>query len=164
MRCPFCGVNDDKVIDSREADAGGSVRRRRQCKKCNKRFTTYERVEQTVRLMVIKRSDNRVPYDREKVLSGLQKACYKRPISADQLSAIVDKIDEDLFRLGVKEIESLEIGKRCIDHLKRLDHVAYLRFASVYMQIDNVDDLLEEMQDFRENAPPSVPPDQGNLF
>ncbi len=164
MRCPFCGVNDDKVIDSREVDAGGSIRRRRQCKKCGKRFTTYEHVEQTTRLMVIKRSGDRVPYDREKVLDGLQKACYKRPVSAEQLAAVVDAIDEDLFRLGVKEVESVDIGKRCIERLKRLDHVAFLRFASVYMRIENVDDLLEEMQDFRENAPPPVPPDQGNLF
>ncbi len=164
MRCPFCGVNDDKVIDSREVDTGASIRRRRQCKTCGKRFTTYEHVEQTTRLMVVKRSGDRVPYDREKVVSGLQKACYKRPVSAEQLSAVADAIDEELFKLGVKEIEAVEIGKRCVDHLKRLDHVAFLRFASVYMRIDNVDDLLEEMQDFRENAPPPPLPDQGNLF
>lgn len=164
MQCPFCGVNDDKVIDSREVDTGASIRRRRQCKKCGKRFTTYEKVEQTTRLMVVKRSGDRVPYDREKVISGLQKACYKRPVSAEQLASIADAIDEDLFKLGVKEIDSVQIGKLCIEHLKRLDHVAFLRFASVYMQINNVDDLLEEMQDFRENAAPPPLPDQGNLF
>lgn len=164
MRCPFCGVNDDKVIDSREVDAGRSIRRRRQCKACGKRYTTYEHVENTVRLMVVKRSGDRVPYERDKVLGGLQKACYKRPVSAETLNAVVDQIDGELFRLGVKEIDSVDIGRRCVEALKAVDHVAYLRFASVYMRIDNVDDLLEEIEDFRQSAPEPASPDQTRLF
>lgn len=164
MQCPFCGVNDDKVIDSREVDAGKSIRRRRQCKRCSKRYTTYEHVESTVRLMVVKRNGDRVPYDRDKVLGGLQKACHKRPVSAEQLGAAVDVIDDELFRLGQREVDSVDIGRRCIEQLKHLDHVAYLRFASVYMKIDNVDDLLEEIQEFRDSAPEPTPPDQTKLF
>ncbi|MEM1446515.1 MAG: transcriptional regulator NrdR [Planctomycetota bacterium] len=164
MQCPFCGVNDDKVIDSREVDAGKSIRRRRQCKRCGKRYTTYEHVESTVRLMVVKRSGDRVPYDRDKVLGGLQKACHKRPVSAEQLNAAVDAIDDELFRIGQREVDSVDIGRRCIEKLKHLDHVAYLRFASVYMKIDNVDDLLEEIQEFRETAPAPPTPEQTELF
>ena len=164
MRCPFCGVNDDKVIDSREVDAGGSVRRRRECKKCDKRFTTYEHVEQTTRLTVIKRGGDRVPFDRERVLGGLQKACYKRPVSVADLTTVAEEIEEELFKRGVKEVESIDIGRLCIEKLKRLDHVAFLRFASVYLKIDNVDDLMDEMQAFRETAPAPPAPDQGALF
>jgi transcriptional repressor NrdR len=164
MQCPFCGVNDDKVIDSREVDSGKSIRRRRQCKRCTKRYTTYEHVESTVRLMVVKRNGDRVPYDRDKVLGGLQKACHKRPVSAEQLNAAIDAIDDELFRLGQREVDSVDIGRRCIDQLRNLDHVAYLRFASVYMKIDNVDDLLEEIQEFRETAPELPTPDQKRLF
>lgn len=164
MRCPFCGINDDKVIDSREVDAGGSIRRRRQCKKCDKRFTTYEHIEQTTRLTVIKRGGDRVPFDRERILNGLRMACYKRPVSAQALAAVVEAVEAELFKRGGKEVESLDIGRLCIDQLKRLDHVAFLRFASVYMKIDNVDDLMKEMQSFKETAPPPPAPDQGALF
>lgn len=164
MRCPFCGVNDDKVIDSREVDGGRSIRRRRECKPCGKRYTTYETIEQKVSLLVIKRDQSRVPYDREKVLGGLEKACYKRPVPADALARIVDEIEEDLFRRGVKEVESTDIGRLCIDKLKRLDHVAYLRFASVYLKVTNIDDLLEEMQEVKQATPLPPRKDQGQLF
>jgi len=164
MRCPFCGVNDDKVIDSREVEGGRSIRRRRQCKSCGKRYTTYEAVEQKVSLLVIKRDASRVPYNRDKIIGGLEKACYKRPVSAQKLTGVVDQIEEELFRRGLKEVESTEIGRLCIEHLKRLDHVAYLRFASVYLKVTNIDDLLEEMQEVKQAAPLPPGKDQGNLF
>lgn len=164
MQCPFCQVNDDKVIDSREVDAGASIRRRRECKKCGKRFTTYEHVEQNARLTVIKRDGNRVPFDREKLMGGLLKSAYKRPISADQLAKVVENIEAELFKRGHKEVESTEIGRLCVDQLKRLDHVAYVRFASVYMKIANIDDLLEEMMEVKQTQPEPPRPDQGILF
>lgn len=164
MRCPFCQANDDKVIDSREAEHGASIRRRRECKQCKKRFTTYEHVETNTRLTVIKRDGNRVPFDREKLLGGLQKAAYKRPVTADQLTAVVDEIETELFKRGKKEVESTDIGRICVEKLKRLDHVAYVRFASVYMKIANIDDLLEEMMEVKETQPEPMSKDQGSLF
>ena len=164
MRCPFCQVNDDKVIDSREVEAGASIRRRRECKNCQRRFTTYEHVESSTRLTVIKRDGNRVPFSREKVMGGLQKAAYKRPISADQLAGIADDIEAELFKRGDKEVESTDIGRLCIEKLKRIDHVAYVRYASVYMKIANLDDLLDEMMEVKQHEPPPESPDQGNLF
>jgi len=164
MRCPFCGVNDDKVIDSREVEGGRSIRRRRQCKACDKRYTTFETVEQRVSLLVVKRDQSRVPYNRDKVLAGLEKACYKRAVAAEQLDEVVDRIEEELFRRGVKEVESTEIGRLCIEALKRVDHVAYLRFASVYLKVTNIDDLLEEMQEVKEAGPLPPRKDQGQLF
>ena len=164
MRCPFCQANDDKVIDSREVEHGGSIRRRRECKACGKRFTTYEHVETNTRLTVIKRDGNRVPFDREKLMGGLQKSTYKRPVTADQLAAVVDEIESELFRRGSKEVESTDIGRLCVEKLKRLDHVAYVRFASVYMKIANIDDLLEEMIEFKTTSPEPPRPDQGTLF
>jgi len=152
------------VIDSREVDHGSSIRRRRECKKCKKRFTTYEHVETNTRLTVIKRDGNRVPFNREKLFGGLQKSTYKRPVTADQLAAAVDEIEAELFKRGDKEVESTDIGRLCVDRLKRLDHVAYVRFASVYMKIANIDDLLEEMLEVKETQPPPTSPDQGILF
>jgi transcriptional repressor NrdR len=164
MRCPFCQANDDKVIDSREAEHGASIRRRRECKRCGKRFTTYEHVETSTRLTVIKRDGNRVPFDREKLRGGLVKAAYKRPVTADQLTAVVDEIEAELFKRGGKEVESTDIGRLCVEKLKRLDHVAYVRFASVYMKIANIDDLLEEMMEVKHTTPEPDRPDQGTLF
>jgi len=164
MRCPYCHVNNDKVIDSREIDSGAMIRRRRECKDCGKRFTTYEHVESTQRLTVIKKDNTRMPYDRQKVLAGLQKACYKRPVSAEAVARAVDEIDEELFGRGVREVEATEIGKLVMEKLKRMDHVAYVRFASVYMQITNIDDLLDEVQTFRETTSEPPPRDQGALF
>ncbi|MEM9884020.1 MAG: transcriptional regulator NrdR [Planctomycetota bacterium] len=164
MRCPFCQANDDKVIDSREVEHGAAIRRRRHCKRCNKRFTTYERVETHARLTVSKRDGNRVPFDREKLLGGLQKAVYKRPVTADQLAAAVDAVETELFKLGRKEVESTDIGRLCVEQLKRLDHVAYVRFASVYMKIANLDDLLEELHEVKDTQPEPPARDQGTLF
>src|SRR5690606_37647810 len=133
---------DDKVIDSRAADGGRSIRRRRQCLGCNRRFTTYEHVESTNRLAVIKKDGSRVPFDREKILAGLQKACYKRPVSAETINRIVDEVEEETFRTYDKEVASLDIGRIVADKLKRLDQVAYVRYASVYKQFRDIDDLL----------------------
>ncbi|GAB4197682.1 MAG: transcriptional regulator NrdR [Phycisphaeraceae bacterium] len=164
MRCPYCHDNDDKVIDSRSSDGGKAIRRRRQCNTCGKRFTTYEHIERQTRLNVIKRDGTRVPYDREKLTVGIQKACYKRPIPAEKIVQLVDSIEEDLFRLGEREVASLEIGKRVAERLKRLDQVAYIRFASVYMRVRNIDDLLDEVLEIKESSPPPPPREQGNLF
>src|SRR5689334_14358388 len=109
MRCPFCGEDEDKVIDSRSSEQGRVVRRRRECIKCSRRFTTYERVEETVKLAVVKKDGSRVPYDRLKLLAGLEKACYKRPISAERLNALLEAIEDDLFRTYEKEVNSSEI-------------------------------------------------------
>ncbi|MEO1237163.1 MAG: transcriptional regulator NrdR, partial [Planctomycetota bacterium] len=138
--------------------------RRRECKQCKKRFTTYEHVETTTRLTVIKRDGNRVPFDRQKLLGGLQKAAYKRPVTADQLAAAVDEIEAELFKRGGKEVESTDIGRLSVEKLKRLDHVAYVRFASVYMKIANIDDLLEEMLEVKETQPEPPAKEQGYLF
>jgi transcriptional repressor NrdR len=164
MRCPYCHDNDDKVIDSRATDGGKAIRRRRECNACGKRFTTYEHIEEQVRLAVIKKDGTRVPYDRQKMLLGLQKACYKRPVPLEQLSLVVDEVEDELFRRGEKEIPSLDIGRMLADRLKRIDQVAYLRFASVYMQFKDIDDLMAEARDIKASQQPPAPPDQGKLF
>ena len=164
MRCPYCQVNDDKVIDSREVEGGGSIRRRRECKSCNKRFTTYEHVETHARVSVLKRGGGRVPFSREKLMGGLVKATYKRPVTEAQLEQIVESVEGELFKRGVKEVESTDIGRLCVEKLKRLDHVAYVRFASVYMKIANIDDLLEEMLEVKDETPEPPSADQRKLF
>ncbi len=164
MRCPFCDVDDDKVIDSRATDGGRSIRRRRVCLSCDKRFTTYEKVEEKVSLLVVKKDGSRVPYLRDKVVKGISSAAYKRPISAQQLATLADEIEEDLFRLGEKEVSSKDIGLMVLEKLRRTDHVAYMRFASVYMDVEKVDDLLDEMQQVKEDEAAKPPRDQGKLF
>jgi len=164
MRCPFCDVDDDKVIDSRATDGGRSIRRRRVCQACDKRFTTYEKVEEKVSLLVVKKDGSRVPYLRDKVVKGIESALYKRPISAQQLATIADEIDEELFRGGAKEVTSKDIGLMVLEKLRTTDHVAYMRFASVYMDVEKVDDLLDEMQQVKEDEDARPPRDQGKLF
>jgi transcriptional repressor NrdR len=164
MRCPYCHDNDDKVIDSRATDGGKAIRRRRECNACGKRFTTYEHIEEQVRLAVIKKDGTRVPYDRQKMLLGLQKACYKRPVPLEQLSLVVDEVEDELFRRGEKEIPSLDIGRMLAERLKRIDPVAYLRFASVYMQFKDIDDLMAEAREVKASQQPPPAPDQGKLF
>lgn len=163
MRCPYCGVNDDKVIDSRAADGGASIRRRRQCLGCSKRFTTYEVVETTVKLAVIKKDGSRVPYDKQKMLAGLQKACYKRQVSVEQLQAIVDEVEEELFRLGSREVPSEDIGQLLAERLRQVDQVAYVRFASVYRQFRDLEELFAEVREVMDTSKPQVP-GQGKLF
>ena len=164
MRCPFCDIDKDKVIDSRATDGGRSIRRRRQCLSCDRRFTTYETVEEKVSLLVVKKDGSRVPYSRDKLIAGTEKACYKRPVSAAQLAALAESIEEELFRRGEKEIASREIGLIVLNKLRAVDHVAYMRFASVYMDVDKVDDLLDEMQQVKDEADNAPPREQGKLF
>ena len=164
MRCPFCDIDKDKVIDSRATDGGRSIRRRRQCLSCNKRFTTYETIEEKISLLVVKKDGSRVPYSRDKLIAGAEKACYKRPVSADQITGLAESVEEELFKRGEKEVGSHEIGPMVLNKLRELDHVAYMRFASVYMDIDKVDHLLDEMQQVKEEADKAPTRDQGKLF
>lgn len=146
MRCPFCNADKDKVIDSRSSEAGKVIRRRRQCTQCNRRFTTYERAEDTSRLTVIKRDGRRVPYDRERILSGVQKACYKRPIEAALLDKLVDEVDKEVFGAADREIPSTHIGQLVAVKLRTIDQVAYVRFASVYHKFNDVGEFVEEVR------------------
>jgi|YNPNPStandDraft_1061719.scaffolds.fasta_scaffold222738_1 transcriptional repressor NrdR len=163
MRCPFCKEDDDKVIDSRSTDNGRCIRRRRRCLKCGRRYTTYERVEDVIRLAVIKRDGSRVPYDRNKMLEGIRRAAYKRPITADRLEQVVDEVEEWLITTFDREVSSQTIGEKIAAVLRRVDKVAYVRFASVYRQFQDVGDFIEEAQNVIERSAGDVP-GQGNLF
>ncbi len=145
MKCPFCGKENTRVIDSRPADDGGSIRRRRQCDECGKRFTTYEKVE-TIPLVVIKKDNIREAYDRAKIESGVFRSCHKRPISVDQITSLVDEIETIVFSLEEKEIPSSKIGEIVMDKLKDLDAVAYVRFASVYREFKDVNTFMQEIK------------------
>ena len=147
MRCPFCGENKDKVVDSRSSEEGRTIRRRRACLHCDRRFTTYERVEEAVKLAVVKKDGTRVPYDRQKLITGLQKALYKRPVSVDQQQQLVEAIEDELFRTYEREVDSHDIGRMVSEHLKQLDQVAYVRYASVYKEFRDIEDLLEEVKE-----------------
>ncbi len=144
MRCPFCGYQDSKVIDSREADGGNSIRRRRECKKCGKRFTTFERYEQYP-LTVIKRSGDKEPYKREKVLIGLRKAFEKRPVTSQQIEDLATSIEAELREEGKREVPSSAIGMAVLRRLKEMDEVAYLRFASVYKEFKDLSEFQIEL-------------------
>ena len=145
MKCPFCGNIEDKVIDSRTSKEGDAIRRRRECLKCGKRFTSYERVEDLVP-MVVKKDGRREAFDRPKVLKGLEKACEKRPVSVEALEGIVDTIEKKLINLGVKEIPSTWVGEEVMSSLRDLDKVAYVRFASVYRQFKDINELMNEVK------------------
>ena len=145
MKCPFCGLDNTRGIDSRPADDNEAIRRRRQCDECGKRFTTYEKVE-TIPLIVIKRDKNRETYDRSKIESGVVRSCHKRPVSVDQIEACVDEIENRIFNLGVREIESEKIGEIVMDQIRDLDQVAYVRFASVYRQFKDADTFMSELK------------------
>ena len=145
MKCPFCGETDSKVIDSRPAEDGSSIRRSRQCNGCKKRFTTYEKVE-TIPLIVIKKDNNREPYDRQKIVSGILRSCHKRPISADQINRLVDEIETEIFNREEREIPAQEIGEIVMNRLKDLDAVAYVRFASVYREFKDVNTFMDEIK------------------
>jgi transcriptional repressor NrdR len=166
MRCPYCGVDADRVIDSRASEGGRVVRRRRQCGQCNKRFTTYERVDQAVRLAVIKRDGTRVPFDRNKIVAGLQRACWKRPVSTDTLEQLGDQIEEEVFQQFDREVESEFIGELVAGKLRELDQIAYVRFASVYRQFKDVGQFIDEARDVMQSTPPEKDPDpqQPSLF
>ncbi len=145
MRCPFCKEDRDRVIDSRSSDAGRVIRRRRECLACGRRFTTYEKMSESFKLYVVKKDQSRVPYEREKIIAGLRKACYKRPVSAEQIREIADRVEEDIFRSFDKEVTSMFVGESVIKHLRGVDKVAYIRFASVYRDFKDAGELIEEV-------------------
>ena len=145
MKCPFCDNIEDKVIDSRTSREGSAIRRRRECLKCGKRFTSYERVEDMVP-MVVKKDGRREPFERLKILTGLKKACEKRPIGIETLEGITDSIEKKLIGMGVKEIQSTWVGEEVMSSLKELDKVAYVRFASVYRQFKDINELMNEVK------------------
>lgn len=148
MRCPYCReINQDKVIDSRVSENGEVIRRRRACISCGKRFTTKERVEQDARLMVVKRDGTRVPYDRGKVLAGIQRATYKRPVSDEDITRVVDEVEDNLFKQYDREVSSEAIGQLVCDALRDFDQIAYVRFASVYRQFKDLGQLMDEVND-----------------
>jgi transcriptional repressor NrdR len=145
MKCPFCDEQEDKVIDSRISKDGASIRRRRECISCKKRFTTHEKIEETLP-SIIKKDGRREPFDRDKILRGLKVACRKRPISTDLIEAAVDRIERELQERGVKEIKSTEIGERVMRELHALDDVAYVRFASVYRSFKDIGEFMSEVK------------------
>lgn len=145
MKCPFCSSEDTRVIDSRPADEGSSIRRRRVCDECGKRFTTYEKVE-TIPLIVIKKDNNREAYDRTKIEGGVWRACHKRPVSVDDINRLVDEVETEVFGREEKEVQSQVIGELVMNKLKDLDAVAYVRFASVYREFKDVNTFMDELK------------------
>ena len=145
MKCPFCGEDDTRVIDSRPADENMSIRRRRQCDKCQKRFTTYEKVE-AIPLVVIKKDQTREPYDRTKIEKGVFRSCHKRPSSVPQMNHLVDQVEAKVFSKEEREIPSSYIGELVMRYLEELDAVAYVRFASIYREFKDVDTFMEELK------------------
>ena len=165
MRCPFCEADKEslKVIDSRSCDGERSIRRRRECLKCSKRFTTYERIEEPIRMTVVKKDGQRVPWDRNKILQGLERACFKRPVPEAELLRVVDEVEDEVFRTQDREVPTELIGQLVIDRLRRLDQVAYVRFASVYREFKTLEDLVHEAQAVID-AQRYEAPGQGRLF
>lgn len=145
MKCPFCGHDNTRVIDSRPAEENNSIRRRRVCDECDKRFTTYEKVE-TIPLIIIKKDNNRETYDRSKIEAGVLRACHKRPISAGQIEKLVDEVETEVFKMEEKEISSDVIGEYVMEKLKELDMVAYVRFASVYREFKDINIFMDELK------------------
>ncbi len=149
MRCPFCGHQKDKVVDSRETGSGDAIRRRRECLECGRRFTSYERVEE-IPFLVIKKDGRREPFDRRKLLAGLHRACEKRPIPAKALDSIADEVEQMVQDSPDREVEARAIGEKVMARLKELDKVAYVRFASVYRQFEDVQEFMAELKDLLE--------------
>ena len=148
MKCKYCGSSESKVIDSRQAEEGTSIRRRRECDSCGKRFTTYERIEQ-INIMVIKKDKSREVFDREKILRGILKSCEKRNITLEQMEQIVDSIEKDLLNSMKREVSSTEIGEMVMKKLKSLDEVSYIRFASVYREFKDIDSFMAEIRNIK---------------
>ena len=144
MKCPFCGCDDTRVMDSRPAEDGSSIRRRRECTACGKRFSTYERIENFM-IMVVKKDNTREPYDRTKVERGILNACHKRPVSAEQITGLLDELENKILNTGEKEVPSSMIGEFIMEKLQELDAVAYVRFASVYREFKDVDTFAKEI-------------------
>ena len=145
MKCPFCNHENTRVIDSRPAEDNNSIRRRRVCDECGKRFTTYEKIE-TIPLIIIKKDNNRETYDRAKIEAGVLRACHKRPVSAQQITTLVDEIENEVFNMEEKEIPSDAIGELVMNKLKNLDAVAYVRFASVYREFKDINTFMDELK------------------
>jgi transcriptional repressor NrdR len=145
MKCPFCHADNDRVIDSRSHQDGFAIRRRRECLNCKRRYTTHERLEEFA-LKVIKKDARREPFNRQKIHDGLAKACWKRPVSEDQIQSIVDELEQELYDLNESEVESQFIGERLMHRLRQLDQVAFVRFASVYREFQDVQDFVQELQ------------------
>ncbi len=165
MRCPFCDAEKEKlkVIDSRACDGGRAIRRRRQCLTCDKRFTTYEKIEEPARLTVVKKDGRRVPWDRNKILRGLERACFKRPVPEAELIRIADEVEDEVFRTHDREVASARVGQLVTERLRRLDQVAYVRFASVYRQFKTLEELVDEAKAVLD-AQRYDDPGQGKLF
>lgn len=153
MRCPFCKQDNDKVIDSRSSGEGAVVRRRRECVACGRRYTTYERVEEQP-FRVVKKDGTRAAFERDKILKGLQRACEKRPVSSDTMNAIVDRIEQRCTEMFDTEVSSKFIGQLVMEELKRLDPVAYVRFASVYREFKDVSEFVRELDSVRDRGAP----------
>ncbi len=149
MKCPFCSHIMDKVVDSREAKDGLVIRRRRECLKCRRRFTSYERIDE-IPFMVVKKDGRREPFDRNKILAGLRRACEKRPVSPGVLEALADEVESMLTDAPEREILTARVGERIVERLKELDKVAYVRFASVYKQFEDLDRFMKEVRDLLE--------------
>jgi transcriptional repressor NrdR len=165
MRCPFCDAEKEslKVIDSRACDGGRAIRRRRECLKCAKRFTTYEKIEEPVRVIVVKKDGRRIPWDRNKILRGLERACFKRPVPEEELVRIAEEVEDEIFRTHDREVQSELVGRLVTERLRRLDQVAYVRFASVYRQFKTLEELVDEAKAVLD-AKRYDDPGQGRLF
>lgn len=163
MLCPSCREDNNKVIDSRLTESGTAIRRRRRCLACNRRFTTKERLEEELRLAVIKASGQRVPYQRDKVFGGIERACNKLDITDEQIQELVDRVEEDLFANHDREVTSEQIGAYVGHHLRRLNQVAYVRFMSVYRKYRTVDEFVEEISNVRLQVAQDSP-EQQSLF
>lgn len=144
MKCPYCGFTESKVTDSRSTEEGTVIRRRRECVKCQRRFTTYEKLE-TISIVVVKKDGSNQAYDRDKVIAGLVHACEKRPVSINDMEKLVDDIEMEMYQMSVREISSAEIGEKVMKRLKKLDEVAYVRFASVYKRFEDIATFMEEI-------------------
>ncbi|MDR2761074.1 MAG: transcriptional regulator NrdR [Planctomycetaceae bacterium] len=156
MRCPVCHKDNDRVVDTRSSDDGGVIRRRRECCNCGKRFTTFERVEVTS-IQVIKKDGHRAPFDREKLRRGLERACWKRPVSADQITTLIAQVEGDVNSTFYSEVASRFIGERVMSYLRELDQVAYVRFASVYLRFSDARDFAQELDDMMNNSKNKLP-------
>jgi transcriptional repressor NrdR len=160
--CPYCGAFNDKVIDSRSSDGGLVIRRRRECLGCSKRFTTYERVEKTSRLMVVKKDGRREPFDPQKILAGIQTACGKRPVTEVRKLQLVQQVEDELHREFDREVESVEVGRRVAMRIREIDQIAYIRFASEYYNFRSLDDITDEVSVLKSR--PVELPNQEPLF
>jgi len=154
MKCPFCGFIDTKVIDSRLGKEGNNIRRRRECVECERRFTTYERIEETLPL-VVKKDGRREAFDRTKIIAGMQRACEKRPVSIAEIEKFVDRLEIQLQESGEKEVDSSRVGEAVMEALHNIDEVAYVRFASVYRQFKDINEFMSELKDLLDHNGPN---------